>query len=113
MSSTEVTPQLLPGVSAIIWRTVLQIVSWVSAAAIVVPFGGTIFRIIHGSVLVWFYPAFGAIALNYVAIFIGGARAKSEAAAGYTTLWRSHPTLPQLDRTTGAVIRQAGQPYIK
>jgi hypothetical protein len=113
MSSTEVTPQLLPGVSASTWRTVLQIVSWVSAAAILVPLGGTIFRVIHGSVFNWFYPAFGAIALNYVVIFIAGTRSKKEVAAGYTTLWRSHPTLPQLDRTTGALIRQAGQPYMK
>jgi hypothetical protein len=36
-----------------------------------------------------------------------------ESAAGYTTLWRQHPTLPQLDSRSGAVIRAAGEPYRK
>jgi hypothetical protein len=113
MSLTEVTPRLLPGISASAWRTVLQVVTWVTAASIIMPFAATIFHLGHGPIFDWFYPIFAAIALNYVAIFIAGARSKKEAAAGYTTLWRSHPTLPQLDQTTGALIRQAGQPYTK
>jgi hypothetical protein len=113
MTSTETTPQLLPGASASTWRTVLQVVSWVSAAAFILPVAARFFHLGHGSIVDWFYPAFAAIALTYVAIFISGARSKKEAAAGYTTLWRSHPTLPQLDQTTGALIRQAGKPYIK
>ena len=37
---------------------------------------------------------------------------KAEVRAGYTTLFRNHPNLPQLDPKTGRVIRKAGEPYL-
>jgi hypothetical protein len=77
------------------------------------PVVAVVFHLVRRSAFEWFYPAFASIALAYIAIFAAGARSKKEVAAGYATLWTSHPTVPQLDQATGALIRQAGQPYVK
>jgi hypothetical protein len=113
MYSTDAQPQLLPGISGSVWKIVSRVIIWVLIAASIPPLIVTVAHLGHGTIFPWFYPAFAATGLTYVAIIAAGARSRKETAAGYTTLWRAHPTLPQLDRATGAVIREAGQPYVK
>ncbi len=113
MSSTDVRPTLLPGVSASTWRVVLQIALWVGSAATVAAVLGINLSHTHGFAFSYFIPVIAAYVVVYAAIFVSGARNKKEVAAGYTTLWRANPTLAQLDAKTGELLRKPGEPYLK
>jgi hypothetical protein len=113
MTSTDAPPQLLPGVSASVWQTAFQVISGVTSVGGVVLIVAVTFHLGGEFDITWFYPLFVGLALIYVTIFLTSHRTKKESAAGYTTMWKSQPTLPQLDRRTGAVIREAGHQYVQ
>lgn len=112
MSSTDAQPTLLPGVSARTWQLVLQIIVWVATAATVFLLVANFVNGGRGFDFAYFIPMIAAYVLAYVAVFVSSARGKKEIAAGYTTLRRGNPTLPQLDAKTGEVLRKPGEPYL-
>jgi hypothetical protein len=113
MNPTVDPPQLLPGVSASVWQTVLRVATGL-AAVVIIPL--VVVQALNpmntSSLPPWIWPAIAGLAIVYLCRLATSLRTKKEAAAGYTTLWKAQPTLPQLDRSTGAVIREAGQPYV-
>jgi hypothetical protein len=111
MSSTDAQPQLLPGMSASAWDPVFRVLTWIAGASTVLAIAFEISPLGSGYSVDWLIPIFVSYGLLYAALFARGIRAKKEVAAGYTTLWRENPTLPQLDAKTGAVVRKAGEPY--
>jgi hypothetical protein len=112
MTSTDAHPTLLPGISARGWQLALSVTLWIMSLALVAVFAVTVFHLIRNYNFAWFIPVFVAYGLVYAGVIMVKVRGNREAEAGYTTLPRAHPTLPQLDRVTGEVIRQAGDPYL-
>ncbi len=113
VTSTDVGPQLLPGISASAWQSVLRVCFGIAAAAMVATSAITIFRRTSGVNFTWFIPVFVAYGLVYVGALVLSVRTKKEVAAGYTTLGRANPTLPQLNAKTGEIVRKAGEPYLE
>ena len=105
---------MLPGRTAEAWgrplrllSTVLFLLTAVGAAAYFLT-GAT-----AETVPPWLFVVFASATLNAaVVIFVvlaGLLKAITESRAGYTTTGGAYPELPQLDSTTGKVLRQAGQ----
>lgn len=111
MTTTNEPPARLPGVSANAWRTAISVIGYAGIPAVLFAFTAE-FLHWRGPIFAWFIPIFVLLVALYCATFLGGRRAKREVAAGYTTLWRSNPTVPQLDAATGALVRGAGEPYV-
>jgi hypothetical protein len=116
MTSTSPTPSLLPGIPASTWARLTSITLYVMIPAYV---GFGVLRLFAENQELfnrWFLPTaiYGGTFL--VATLVFGAvlrwRSKRELAAGYTTLRRSNPTVPQLDPRTGQLLRKAGEPYL-
>jgi hypothetical protein len=118
MSSTDTLPRLLPGPSAWWWAKAFTFPLYLFLALDLLFVLAQFIPPVRSVVLDEFFgPLAGLAVLVVVAAglaFLFNSRAqKRETAAGYTTLWRLHPTLPQLDSSTGATIRAAGAPYMK
>jgi hypothetical protein len=117
MTSTNPAPILLPGVPAVTWSRLATIAAYLT---IPVYFGAAYLRIFETNNDLssrWFAPIAIYGGLTFAATLILGVlsatRSKRETVAGYTTQWRSGPTLPQLDGHTGVLIRRAGDAYVK
>ena len=112
-----VSPKLLPGVSAGTWA---RVVLWVWIATGIVVVLGFIFQ--YASPLEHVLPFPGiflvfpgiavSVAIQLLAI-AGLPNEKAEVRAGYTTLHNKYANLEQLDPRTGAVVRAAGEPYLR
>jgi len=106
-------PKLLPGITAFAWVRGLQWVLIVTLALFVLVLLAVVFawswlgsRILFVEiplvVLVWVVPL----------LMRAAPYERRESEAGYTTLPRKHPELPQLDWKTGAVVRAPGAQYV-
>jgi hypothetical protein len=117
VTTAQPTPTLLPGVPASTWARGLTVAGFLTLPVYVIAAYERVFADPHLLPVTWFVPTaiYGGIVLATAGILSGilAVRARHEGAAGYTTQWRTHPTLPQLDGRTGAVIRAAGAPYVK
>jgi hypothetical protein len=110
-------PILLPGIAAGTWA---RIVNWawiVSAALFVVGFA---FEFLGPLKHILPFPGFDLVIPGVVislvlrvAAFASLPNEKAEVRAGYTTLPKKYANLEQLDPKTGAVLRAAGEPYIR
>ncbi|MBN9240384.1 MAG: hypothetical protein BGO97_11770 [Micrococcales bacterium 70-64] len=115
MSTYLGSQQLVPGRPASWWSSAhaaftVGLGILVIAAVIV---GALVLQLDRGAFIV---PVIAVVAvsstLTLLAMRRGFPNENREVAAGYTTLYRSHQELPQVDPKTGAVIRAAGEPFI-
>lgn len=112
MTSTDPTPQLLPGISAQRWARASGVLIYFTIPGYV---GFAVLRIFVGDnddrLNQWLVPVVTYLGLTFAlcwaTIPLFNRRRKKENAAGYTTTWRGNPTLPQLDAVSGTVIRAA------
>jgi hypothetical protein len=117
MTSGDPTPTLLAGRSAFGWQRVVEIVGYISVPVFVL----CLLAVIFAERGTGFHGAFGVgigcvgvlMVANLIVLVRYDRRLKAEASAGYTTSWRSQPTLPQLDPSTGELIRKAGDAYLR
>jgi hypothetical protein len=119
MTSTDSTPashiERVPGISALIWNRTLALVYFAAFIVFLIVFLTAI--VIGFRQAPWFlWAAFSLLGIAAVAtllLFAGRPLETREVRAGYTTLPRKYPELPQLDPKTGIVVRNPGEPYLR
>jgi hypothetical protein len=111
------SPKLLPGIAAGTWARVVRWAWIVSGVLFVV---GFVFESFGPLRHVLPFPGFDLIVpstLVFIVLRIGALASlpneKAEVRVGYTTLPNKYANLEQLDPKTGAVLRAAGEPYLR
>jgi hypothetical protein len=110
------SPKLLPGVAAGTWaragRWVFVVSLVLMACGFAIQFLAPLKHVIPFSGLILFIPGIIVSFALQLSTLAGFPREKAEVTAGYTTLPHKYPNLEQLDPSTGAVLRAAGEPYL-
>lgn len=112
MPTEESLPPLLRGVSASTWQLCSTIASWIAVPPILLAFAAQNLHWRRGLSTDGFVGFFVAFALIALFSMLAWWRSRREVRAGYTTMWRSNPTVLQLDSATGEWIRGPGQAYV-
>ena len=105
---------MLPGLTAEHWSRPLRLLSTVLLLLTAVGAAAYFLTVATAeTVPPWLYVVFISATLNAAVVtfvvLAGLLKAIKESKAGYTTTGGAYPELPQLDSTTGEVLRQAGQ----